>query len=81
MTMKDYVLGTEEYLIRSQDIITSLLYLFYVPTSTPSHSPDPGHPAPMDAGIAAPGFGALDDHTVIKDRDMGYICLFIFSIK
>jgi hypothetical protein len=49
------ILSSYEYLIRSEDFLTSLLSPFYVPTLPVS--PNPEYPASMGAGNNAPGGG------------------------
>jgi hypothetical protein len=49
------ILSSYEYLIRSEDFLTSLLSPISVPTLPVS--PNPEYPAPMGAGNNAPGGG------------------------
>jgi hypothetical protein len=83
MTMKDFILGTDEYIIRSQDYLLETLTPYRDPRDPPSpHIASPGSQGSSDsAGPHAEreGHGALDDNIMVDGKEQGITSLHLFN--
>jgi exonuclease III len=75
MTMKDFILGSDEYLIQSQELLASLVSPFQ-PLPSPPTSPLNGTPPPLRIPS---GTGALDENNQIEDKGTGHTSLHFFN--
>jgi endonuclease/exonuclease/phosphatase family metal-dependent hydrolase len=82
-TMKDFILGTDEYIIRSQDYLIEALSPYCDPQQPPSpHMDSPALQGSRDS--AAPRFGregrgALDENITVDGKEQGVMSLHLFN--
>jgi hypothetical protein len=83
MTMKDFILGTDEYIIRSQDYLLETLAPYRDPRDPPS--PRTASPGSQDSNDSAgphtgrEGHGALDDNIMVDGKEQGITSLHLFN--
>jgi hypothetical protein len=83
MTMKDFILGTDEYIIRSQDYLLETLAPYREPRDLPS--PRTASPGSQDSNDSAgphtgrEGHGALDDNIMVDGKEQGITSLHLFN--
>ncbi len=74
MTMKDFILGSDEFLIQSHELLTSLILPHQIlqPPGSPTNDtpPPPGAPA---------GSGVMDDNVQIDEKRTGLTSLHFFN--
>jgi hypothetical protein len=76
MTMKDFILGSDEYLILSQDLLVSLVSTFQLPPPPLAYLPRAWHSPPPRATL---GEGALAENVEIDERGTGHTSLHLFN--
>jgi hypothetical protein len=83
MTMKDFILGTDEYIIRSQDYLLEALAPYCDPREPPSpHMDSPesqGSRNSVDPNAGREGHGALDENITVDGKEQGITSLHLFN--
>ncbi len=83
MTMKDFILGTDEYIIRSQDYLLEALAPYCDPREPPSpHMDSPelqGSRNSADPNAGREGHGALDENITVDGKEQGITSLHLFN--
>ncbi len=74
MTMKDFILGSDEFLIQSHELLVSLI----LPHQTPQPPDSPANENPAPQGVPA-GSGIIDDNVQIDERGTGFTSLHLFN--
>jgi hypothetical protein len=82
-TMKDFILGTDEYIIRSQDYLTEALAPYCDPQQPPSpHIDSPTSQGSQDSSavrFGGEGHGALDENITVDGKEQGVTSLHLFN--
>jgi hypothetical protein len=83
-TMKDFILGTDEYIIRSQDYLIEALAPYCDPQQPPSpHTDSPASQNSqnfVDSRAGRKGHGALDENITVDGKEQGITSLHLFNM-